>query len=276
MILGGAHAGPGDLARFRTEAEAVARLAHPHIVQIYEVGEHAGWAYFALEFVPGGSLARQLAGRPQPASPSARLVEAVARAMAYAHERGVVHRDLKPANILLTADGTPEGHRLRPGQAPRPGTGDVPVAGPHPDGGRPGHPQLHGAGADLGPARGGRPRGRRVRAGGDPVRVPDGPAAVPGGDAPGHPAPGPRRGPGAAAPPGAVRAPRPRHHLSEVLAERATPALPLGRRPGRGLAALPGRRARARGRRAPGSGRSGGRGGGRRPRRWSASARRPS
>src|SRR5262245_14690668 len=108
MILGGAHARPGDLARFRTEAEAVSQLAHPHIVQIYEVGEQGGWAYFALEFVPGGSLARQLAGRPQPAGPSARLVEAVARAMAYAHDRGVVHRDLKPANILLSADGTPK------------------------------------------------------------------------------------------------------------------------------------------------------------------------
>src|SRR5262245_29382646 len=101
MIPGGAHARPGDLARFRTEAEAVSRLAHPHIVQIYEVGEQGGWAYFALEFVPGGSLARHLAGRPQPAVASARLVEAVARAMAYAHERGVVHRDLKPGNILL-------------------------------------------------------------------------------------------------------------------------------------------------------------------------------
>src|SRR5262245_29703401 len=60
MILGGAHARPADLARFRTEAEAVSQLAHPHIVPIYEVGEQGGWAYFALEFVPGGSLAHQL------------------------------------------------------------------------------------------------------------------------------------------------------------------------------------------------------------------------
>jgi tetratricopeptide (TPR) repeat protein/tRNA A-37 threonylcarbamoyl transferase component Bud32 len=108
MILGGAQARTRDLARFRMEAEAVSRLSHPRIVQILEVGEHGGWAYFALEYVPGGSLARQLAGRPQAAIPSARLVEAVARAMAYAHERGIVHRDLKPANILLTAEGTPK------------------------------------------------------------------------------------------------------------------------------------------------------------------------
>src|SRR5262245_7067784 len=60
MILGGAHARPDELARFRTEAEAVSQLAHPHIVPIYEVGEQGGWAYFALEFVPGGSLAHQL------------------------------------------------------------------------------------------------------------------------------------------------------------------------------------------------------------------------
>jgi serine/threonine protein kinase/tetratricopeptide (TPR) repeat protein len=101
MIRGGAHANPRDLARFRTEAAAVARLEHPNIVPIYEVGEQDGWAYFALEFVPGGSLARHLAGRPQPAGPSAQLVETLARAMDYAHVQGIVHRDLKPANILL-------------------------------------------------------------------------------------------------------------------------------------------------------------------------------
>jgi tetratricopeptide (TPR) repeat protein len=108
LIKGGAHAEPRDLARFRAEAEAVARLGHPHIVPVYEVGEHDGWAYFALEFVPGGSLARQLAGRPQPAVLSAQLVETLAGAVEHAHERGVVHRDLKPANVLLAADGSPK------------------------------------------------------------------------------------------------------------------------------------------------------------------------
>src|SRR5262249_25411961 len=86
MMKGGGHAEPRDLARFRTEAEAVARLQHPHIVPIYEVGEQDGWAYFALEFVPGGSLAQQLAGRPRSASEAARLVETLARTMQFAHE----------------------------------------------------------------------------------------------------------------------------------------------------------------------------------------------
>jgi len=108
MFLGGAHTRLSDLARFKTEAEAVALLAHPQIVQIEEVGEYGGWAYFALEFVAGGSLAYQLAGRPQSANPAARLVESVAHTMAYAHERGIVHRDLKPANILLTPGGSPK------------------------------------------------------------------------------------------------------------------------------------------------------------------------
>jgi serine/threonine protein kinase len=108
MIRGGAHAEPRDLARFRTEAEAVARLQHPHIVSIYEVGEQDGWAYFALECVAGGNLARQLAGRPQPAGWSAQLVETLARAMDYAHRQGIIHRDLKPTNVLLAADGAPK------------------------------------------------------------------------------------------------------------------------------------------------------------------------
>jgi WD40 repeat protein/serine/threonine protein kinase len=89
------------LARFRVEAEAVARLQHPNIVQIFEVGEHDALPFLALELVEGGSLAQRLRGTPVPPGAAARLVETLARAMHYAHARGVVHRNLKPANILL-------------------------------------------------------------------------------------------------------------------------------------------------------------------------------
>jgi tetratricopeptide (TPR) repeat protein len=92
-----------DLLRFRTEAEAVARLAHPNIVQIYEVGEHEGLPFFSLEYCPAGSLDRHLAGQPLPPARAARLIEVLARAVDHAHRHGVVHRDLKPANVLLSA-----------------------------------------------------------------------------------------------------------------------------------------------------------------------------
>ena len=108
MILAGGHAGEADLARFRTEAEAVARLQHPNIVQIYEVGEHDGLPFFSLEFCAGGSLDKKLAGTPLPPKEAAALVETLARAMQAAHDKGVIHRDLKPANVLLTEDGTPK------------------------------------------------------------------------------------------------------------------------------------------------------------------------
>jgi WD40 repeat protein len=109
MILAGSHAGPDDLARFRSEAEAVAALQHPNIVQIHEVGERDGLPYFSLELVEGGSLADRLDGTPWPARPAAELVAALARAMHYAHSRGVIHRDLKPANVLLAACGVATG-----------------------------------------------------------------------------------------------------------------------------------------------------------------------
>jgi WD40 repeat protein len=108
MILSGAHAGEADLARFQTEAEAIARLRHPNIVQVYEVGEHEGRPFFSLEFCGGGSLERKLAGTPLPPRAAAALVETLARAMQAAHEQHVIHRDLKPANVMLAEDGTPK------------------------------------------------------------------------------------------------------------------------------------------------------------------------
>src|SRR5262249_7877480 len=101
MIRAGAHAGPEDLARFRYEAEAVAGLQHPNIVQVYEVGEQDGLPYFSLEYVDGGSLDKHLGGNPLPPREAAELIETLARAMHVAHQRGIVHRDLKPGNILL-------------------------------------------------------------------------------------------------------------------------------------------------------------------------------
>jgi serine/threonine-protein kinase len=108
MILAGCYARPQDLARFRTEIRAVAHLQHPHIVQFYDAGERDGKPYFALEFLGGGSLAANFGGRAMFPSQAARLVEKLAGAMHYAHQRGIVHRDLKPSNVLLTEDGTPK------------------------------------------------------------------------------------------------------------------------------------------------------------------------
>jgi serine/threonine-protein kinase len=101
MVLAGEHAGPEQRARFRAEAEAVGRMQHPHIVQIFQVGEHEGRPFFSMEYIDGGNLDQRLRGTPLPAPQAAKLVEALARAMDYAHGRGIVHRDLKPANVLL-------------------------------------------------------------------------------------------------------------------------------------------------------------------------------
>jgi len=108
MILAGQHAGAESAARFLAEAEAVAKLQHPNIVQIFHIDEHAGYPYFEMEYVGGGSLADGLDGTPRPPREAARLIETLADAMAEAHRQGVVHRDLKPGNILLTREGVPK------------------------------------------------------------------------------------------------------------------------------------------------------------------------
>jgi thiol-disulfide isomerase/thioredoxin len=101
MILAGAHASPIGLERFRTEAEAAARLQHTNVVQIFEVGEYQGLPYFSLEHCSGGSLESRLDGTPLPVREAAILVETLAQAIHAAHEHQVIHRDLKPANVLL-------------------------------------------------------------------------------------------------------------------------------------------------------------------------------
>ena len=104
--------------RFRREAESVARLQHPNIVQIYEVGEVGGEPFLSLEYVEGTSLDRRLDGRPIPSVLAARLLLIVARAIQFAHDRGVVHRDLKPANILLSMQNAEcRMHNERPGDS---------------------------------------------------------------------------------------------------------------------------------------------------------------
>jgi serine/threonine-protein kinase len=107
MIKAGDLAGPSERERFRAEAQAVACLQHPNIVQIYEVGELEGRPYLALEFVDGCGLDQLLAGTPLPAAQAAGLLETLARAVQYAHQQGVVHRDLKPANVLLAFSREP-------------------------------------------------------------------------------------------------------------------------------------------------------------------------
>ncbi len=107
MILHAGTASPADLARFRAEAEAAARLDHPSIVPIYDVGEHDGKPFFTMKYVEGSTLARRLAEGPIAPRAAAALLAPIARAIDFAHRRGVLHRDLKPSNILIDREGRP-------------------------------------------------------------------------------------------------------------------------------------------------------------------------
>lgn len=108
MILSGVEATETQRKRFRVEGEAAARLAHPNIIRVYEVGEFEGNPFFSLEFCGGGNLARKLSGNPMLPQAAAVLVEKLARAVAVAHSQQIIHRDLKPANILLASESEPK------------------------------------------------------------------------------------------------------------------------------------------------------------------------
>jgi hypothetical protein len=107
MILSGNLAGPAEIRRFRSEAEAAAHLDHPNILPVYEVGEHDGRPFFSMKLATSGTLADRIADFVADPRATAALVAKLARAIHFAHQRGILHRDLKPANVLLDADGNP-------------------------------------------------------------------------------------------------------------------------------------------------------------------------
>jgi eukaryotic-like serine/threonine-protein kinase len=107
MILAGQLATAAEVQRFRTEAENAASLDHPNIVPIYEVGEHNGQHFFSMKLVEGDQLGRRLSELERDPRAAARMAATVARAVHYAHQRGILHRDLKPANILVDSRGQP-------------------------------------------------------------------------------------------------------------------------------------------------------------------------
>lgn len=108
MILLGDHSGADTIDRFLTEAQAIAKLQHPNIVQIFDVGQHEGLPFFSLEYVDGACLGDAISEKPLASEQAAKLVLTIANALYYAHQEGIVHRDIKPANILLTRDNQPK------------------------------------------------------------------------------------------------------------------------------------------------------------------------
>jgi serine/threonine-protein kinase len=107
MMLRGDLASEADLARFRGEAEAAARLKHPNVVSVIEVGDRDGQAYFSMQYVEGTTLARLVAAGPLAARDAARYLAPICRAIHHAHQAGILHRDLKPSNVLIDSDGVP-------------------------------------------------------------------------------------------------------------------------------------------------------------------------
>ena len=98
---------PTFVERFRQEAQAVARLNHPNIIQVYDFGEDKGFSYIVMEYVTGGTL-QDLVGGRLPLEEVLDLIAPVAEALEYAHSQGVIHRDIKPPNVLLDADRRPK------------------------------------------------------------------------------------------------------------------------------------------------------------------------
>ena len=107
MLLFGQFAGKAAFDRFRAEAETAARLQHPNIVAVHEIGETGGQPYFSMDYVAGRNLAELVRDRPLPARQAAGYVRTIAQAVQYAHAHGVLHRDLKPANVLIDESDEP-------------------------------------------------------------------------------------------------------------------------------------------------------------------------